>query len=83
MLDCINGYVQKVEDGPVDTYVQSFQVDSATAEADTWLCTYFGPASEGLRNDEARRRVDIAARRAEVCVAGSAPVIVPCMAMVL
>ena len=32
--------------------------------ADTWLCTYYGRSSEGLRNEEARRRVDIAETRA-------------------
>jgi hypothetical protein len=41
-------------------------VDSATTEADTWLCTYHGPASEGLRNDEAQRRVDIPETRSEL-----------------
>ena len=28
-------------------------------EAETWLCTYHGLPSEGLRNDEALRRMDI------------------------
>lgn len=63
-LDCINGYVQEPETGPMRTDVQSWHVDSATVEADTYLCTYHGPASEGLRNDEALRRVDIPATRA-------------------
>ena len=35
-------------------------------EADTYLCTYHGPASEGLRNDEAQRRMDIPETRAEL-----------------
>ena len=35
-------------------------------EADTWLCTYHGPASEGLRNEEALRRVDLSETRAEL-----------------
>ena len=35
-------------------------------EADTWLCTYIGATSEGLRNDEAQRRVDIRETRAEL-----------------
>ena len=65
-LDCIRGYLHEVENGPVPTHVQSFHVDSATVEADTWLCTYHGPSSEGLRNDEARRRVDIPEIRAEL-----------------
>jgi hypothetical protein len=44
--------------------VFSWHVDSATVPADTWLCTYFGAASEGLPNAEARRRVDEPTTRA-------------------
>ncbi len=50
--------------GPVATDVYSWHVDSAPVEADTWLCTYHGPPSEGLRHDEARRRVDVPETRA-------------------
>ena len=49
---------------PTDVF--SFHADSATVEADTYLCTYHGSPSEGLRNDEAQRRVDIPATRAEL-----------------
>ena len=63
-LNCIQGYLRDEEPGPVSTDVFSFHADSAPVEADTWLCTYHGPASEGLRNDEARRRVDIPETRA-------------------
>ncbi len=66
VLDCINGYVNHEEDGPMSTHVQSFHVDSATVEADTYLCTYSGLSSEGLMNDEARRRVDIPETRGEL-----------------
>lgn len=65
-LNCIHGYSRDEEPGPVRTDVFSFHADSAPVEADTWLCTYHGPASEGLRNDEARRRVDIPETRAEL-----------------
>lgn len=58
-LDRINGYLRDENPGPIATDVYSFHADSATVETDTWLCTYYGLASEGLRNDEARRRVDI------------------------
>jgi hypothetical protein len=34
--------------------------------ADTWLCTYVGAPSEGLRHEEAERRVDLPATRAEL-----------------
>lgn len=54
------------DEGPVPTDVFSFHVDRATEESDTWLCTYFGAPSEGLRNEEAVRRVDVPAIRAEL-----------------
>ena len=66
VLNCIHGYPRDENAGPVSTDVFSFHADSATVETDTWLCTYHGPPSEGLRNDEARRRVDIPETRAEL-----------------
>ena len=54
VLDLIHGYPRDEEGGPVPTDVYSFHVDSATTETDTWLCTYHGPTSDGLRNDEQR-----------------------------
>jgi hypothetical protein len=63
-LDCINGYIQPEETGPVRTDVCSWHVDSATCEADTYLCTYFGASSEGLPNEQATRRVDVPKTRA-------------------
>ena len=65
-LDCVNGYLHDLEDGAVPTHVQSWHVDSATVEADTWLCTYSGLSSEGLCNDEAQLRVDEPGTRAEL-----------------
>lgn len=65
-LNCIQAYPRDEEPGPVRTDVFSFHVDSATTETDTYLCTYHGPASEGLRHEEAVRRVDIPATRAEL-----------------
>lgn len=64
VLNCIHGYPRDEQPGPVPTHVFSFHADSAPVETDTWLCTYHGPASEGLRNDEAQRRVDIPETRA-------------------
>ena len=66
VLECINGYIQEEESGPVPTHVQSFHVDSATVATDTYLCTYYGASSEGLPNEEAQRRVDIPETRAEL-----------------
>lgn len=64
MVDCIHGYLRDEDPGVVPTDVYSFHADSATTEADTILCTYCGPSSEGLRNEEALRRVDVAETRA-------------------
>ena len=66
VLNCIHGYPRDEEAGPVPTDVFSFHADSAPVAAETWLCTYHGPASEGLRNEEARRRVDIPETREEL-----------------
>jgi hypothetical protein len=66
VLNCIHDYPRDGNPGPVRTDVFSFHADSAPVEADTWLCTYHGPASEGLRNDEAQRRVDVPETRAEL-----------------
>ena len=66
VLNCIHGYPRDEDAGPVPTDVFSFHTDSAPVEADTWLCTYHGFASEGLRNDEAQRRVDVPETRAEL-----------------
>jgi hypothetical protein len=66
VLDCIHGYPRDEDAGPVPTDVYSFHADSAPVAAETWLCTYLGAASEGLRNDEAQRRVDLPETRAEL-----------------
>ena len=66
VLNCIHAYPRDESHEPISTDVVSFHADSAPVETDTWLCTYHGPASEGLRNDEARRRVDISATRADL-----------------
>ncbi len=66
VFDGINGYLHDAETGPMRTDVQSWHVDSATVEADTYLCTYHGASSEGLRNEDAIRRVDIPETRSEL-----------------
>lgn len=65
-LNCIHAYPRDEEPDVVPTDVFSFHVDSAPVQAETWLCTYFGPPSEGLLNEEARRRVDVPETRAEL-----------------
>lgn len=64
-LDCVRRYPRDHE-GPVATDVHSFHVDSATAPFDTFLCSYTGASSEGLRSHEARRFVDVPAIRAQL-----------------
>jgi len=66
VLDCIRNYPRDEDAGPVPTDVYSWHADSATVEADTWLCTYFGATSEALRNEQAQRRTDVAETRAEL-----------------
>lgn len=64
MLNCINGYPRDENPGLVATDVFSFHADSATVPTDTWLCTYHGPPSEGLRNEDAQKHVNIPEIRA-------------------
>lgn len=64
VLNCIHGYPRDEEPRAVRTDVFSFHVDSAPLQADTWLCTYQGPASDGLPNEQAVRRVDVPETRA-------------------
>ena len=64
VLNCITEYPR--DSGIVPTDVYSFHADSAPVEADTYLCTYHGAPSEGLRNEEAQRRVDIPETRAQL-----------------
>jgi hypothetical protein len=59
VLNCIHHYERDEGPAPVRTDVFSWHADSAPVEADTWLCTYHGPPSEGLPNEEAQRHVDI------------------------
>ena len=63
--ECVRRYPRD-HDGLVPTDVYSFHVDSATAPTETFLCTYAGASSEGLRDDEARRVVDAPATRARL-----------------
>ena len=66
VLDCVNGYTHPLEPPYQRTDVCSWHVDSATAEADTWLCTYHGACSEGLFPEDAIPRVELPEARAEL-----------------
>ena len=63
-LNCIYDCVRGTDAGTVPTDVTSFHVDSAPVEVDTWLCTYHGACSEGLRNEDALLKVSIPEIRA-------------------
>jgi hypothetical protein len=65
-LDCIAGYPRETEPGPVPLDVYSWHADSATIEADTYLCSYTVAASEGLRHEEAQRCIDVPATRTQL-----------------
>lgn len=57
-LNFINGSAHDEPDAIVATDVFSWHADRAPVPLDTYLCTYFGPTSEGLRNEDATRRID-------------------------
>jgi hypothetical protein len=63
-LNCVYDCVRSLDAGTVPTDVTSFHVDSAPVEVDTWLCTYYGTCSEGLRNEDALLKIDIPEIRA-------------------
>jgi hypothetical protein len=63
-LNCVYDCVRDPDAGTVPTDVTSFHVDSAPVEVDTWLCTYHGACSEGLRNEDALLKVEIPEIRA-------------------
>jgi hypothetical protein len=63
-LNCVYDCVRGPDAGTVPTDVTSFHVDSAPVEVDTWLCTYFGACSEGLRNEDALLKIEITEIRA-------------------
>lgn len=63
VLDCIHGYPEDGEADGLPTDVFSFHADRAPVPAETYLCTYAGSASEGLRNEDALRRIDLPEHR--------------------
>ena len=65
-LDCIQAASRDLSGAPIARDVYSWHADSATGPMDTFLCAYNTSASEGLRNEEAIRRVDIPETRAEL-----------------
>ncbi|MDP1578664.1 MAG: hypothetical protein Q8M02_00190 [Candidatus Didemnitutus sp.] len=65
-VDCIANYPRDDDPAGVATDVYSFHADSAPVAAETYLCTYSGACSEGLRNEQAVRRIDVPETRAQL-----------------
>ncbi len=64
VLDVIHPHERPTPEGVIPTDVYSYHADSATAQADTYLCTYAGACSEGLRHDQVIPRADDPTTRA-------------------
>jgi hypothetical protein len=58
-LNCIAGYARDERGLAIATDVMSFHVDQSPVETATWMCTYAGPATEGLAPADALRAVDL------------------------
>jgi len=56
-LNLLKNYERDEELGFISTDVYSFHVDRAPVATDTFLCTYYGPASDILSNDEAIQKI--------------------------
>jgi hypothetical protein len=63
VLNAITAYPRDEEPGAIPVDVYSFHADSAPVVAETWLCTYHGAPSEGLRNDEGILRLALPGMR--------------------
>jgi hypothetical protein len=72
-LNFVRSYDRDLEAQVLPTDVYSFHVDSAPVPTDTWLCTYYGAPSEGLRNEEAMACVDIPTTRGALLEAFGGP----------
>jgi len=58
-LNLIKGYERDEELDFISTDVYSFHVDRSPIGTDTFLCTYFGVASEILANHQAEQKVQV------------------------
>jgi len=56
-LNLIKSYVRDEELGFISTDVYSFHVDRSPIGTDTFLCTYYGAASEILANHQAEQKI--------------------------
>ncbi len=65
-LDIVPSGEPDLGDSPVRTDVADWHVDSATVKADTYLCTYFGEATEGVLNEDTLGQVHVPGTRAKL-----------------
>jgi len=56
-LNLLKNYERDDELGFISTDVYSYHVDRSTIGTDTFLCTYYGAASDILPNDEAEQKI--------------------------
>ena len=56
-LNLLQSYERDEELGFISTDVYSFHVDRAPIETNTFLCTYYGPASDILPNDQVEQKI--------------------------
>lgn len=66
VVECIRRYPTEEQPGIVPIDVYSFHADSATTEADTFLCSYTESSSEGVLNEEAVSCIEIPEIRARL-----------------
>jgi hypothetical protein len=72
-LNCVTTYARAEASAIIATDVYSFHVDRAPIEVDTWLCTYVGAATQGLRNDQAVPRTHLKDTRSQLLHAFGGP----------
>ena len=58
-LNLLKNYERDDEFDFISTDVYSFHVDRAPIETNTFLCTYYGPASDILPNDQVEQKIGI------------------------
>lgn len=71
-LECVPHYRRDDAGRALATDVYSFHADRAPVAADTYLCSYNEAATQGLRNEEARRCMEDAATRERILAEFSA-----------
>ena len=56
-LNLLQSYERDEELGFISTDVYSYHIDRSPIETDTFLCTYHGPASDILPNDQIEQKI--------------------------